>query len=239
MIRITPHPNWVHEFLSVVKPYEERVVSSKIFRDVMEDRLTEKVSRSACLNFYPLIEAFPQFLALNLAKVPAGNSRLNRAARSWLIINIQQERLHADWWRRMARKFGVPAEELNQAIYPPPEIDGLNNYLWRICTHGSLAEGVSAANFAVEGPTGQWTKLVKKGFEAHRRIERIEVDEEALEWIEAHASYDDKHPIEALEIIKAYATTEEEQAKVTQAAKRALEYYALALESCYRQANQT
>jgi pyrroloquinoline quinone (PQQ) biosynthesis protein C len=54
-----------------------------------------------------------------------------------------------------------------------------------------------------------------------------------LEWVSAHASYDDKHPDEALEIIKAFATTKEEQEKVKQATKRALEYYALALDACY------
>ena len=112
-------------------------------------------------------------------------------------------------------------------------MDAINHYLWRVSTHGSLAEGMSAVNFAVEGPTGEWTKRVKEGFEKHSSVEELEIGENTLEWIAAHATYDDRHPDEALEIVKAYATTDEEREKVKHAAKRALEYYALALETCY------
>lgn len=233
MISITPHSEWVEDLLDVLKPYQEKIKSSKIFESVSTNRLSKSVSQGASIDFYPLIESFPQYLGLNLAKVPPGNSEWNDKTRDWLISNIHQERRHAAWWRRMARRFGVPAEALNSKTLPPPEIDAINNYLWRICTYGSLAEAISAANFAVEGATGEWTKSVREGFKKYPRVENIDLNENDLEWITAHASYDDKHPGEALEIIKAYATTKEEQLKVRQAAKRALEYYALALDVCY------
>jgi pyrroloquinoline quinone (PQQ) biosynthesis protein C len=51
--------------------------------------------------------------------------------------------------------------------------------------------------------------------------------------LNAHANYDDKHPYEAMEIIKLCAVTAEEQAKAWTAAKRGLEYYILALNDCY------
>jgi pyrroloquinoline quinone (PQQ) biosynthesis protein C len=234
MFAATPHPEWLNDMLTFLEPYHAQVISSRIFEDATKGRLSERLSQEASINFYPLIESFPQFLALNLAKVPGGNSDGGRQTRCWLIKNIQQERLHARWWRQMADKFGVPAEIFDGEISPPPEIDAINNYLWRICTHGSLAEGIAAANFAVEGPTGTWTKKVKKGFAKHPYIGKIEVTKPALEWIDAHASYDDMHPIEALEIIKLYAKTEGDQLRVRLAAKRSLEYYALALEACYR-----
>jgi len=234
MFETTPHPDWMIEMLTFLEPYEERVVNSRIFGDVASGNLSERLSQGATISFYPLVESFPQFLALNLAKVPGGNSERNRDTRCWLISNIQQERLHARWWRQLGQTFGLPAERFGEDITPAPEIEAINNYLWRVCTHGTLSESIAAANYAVEGPTGRWTKRVREGFRKHRFVEKIEVTKSGLEWIEAHASYDDAHPIEALEIIKWFATTREEQEKVRRAAMRALEYYELALEACYR-----
>jgi pyrroloquinoline quinone (PQQ) biosynthesis protein C len=232
MINITPHSKWVENFLDYLQPYQQRILSTGIFDAVSRKRVTKSLSKGATIDFYPLIESFPQYLALNLTKVPAGNSEWNNKTRDWLIINIHQERLHAKWWRKMALRFGVSADDLNAAS-PSAEVDAINNYLWRICTYGSLPEAISAANFAVEGATGEWTKRVSEGLRRHPHIEDIDLREQDLEWINAHATYDDKHPAEALEIIKAFATTEEDQEKVKQAAKRALEYYALALDACY------
>jgi pyrroloquinoline quinone (PQQ) biosynthesis protein C len=234
MIKLSPHNDWVDEFLNIINPYKDKVVNSRIFEHINSRQLSENQFHGAIVNFYPLIESFPKYMALSLTKVPAGNSKWSRKTRYWLITNMNQERLHTEWWKQMARSFGVSSVTLQNEIYPPPEMDAINNYLWRICTYGSLAEGISAANFAIEGATGEWTKKTQSGFEKYRNMKGYEVDDKGLEWVNAHASYDDKHPLEALEIIKAYATTKEEQQKVIQAAKRSLEYYALALESCYQ-----
>jgi len=186
------------------------------------------------VGFYPLIESFPTFLGLILAKVPAGNSDWNNNTRRWLIANISQESEHASWWRRLARKFGVSPVALDTTNYPPAQVDVINNYLWRICTDGSLPEAIAATNFAVEGATGEWTKRVGEGFKRFPHCEEIQLTQVDLEWINAHAHYDDKHPVEALEIVKAYANSDAEQKAASQATKRALEYYALALDACYQ-----
>jgi pyrroloquinoline quinone (PQQ) biosynthesis protein C len=233
MIKVTPHPTWIQDFLKFIKPFQDGVVNNRLFVNFINGKLTKKQCQGAIINFYPLIESFPQYMALNLAKVPAGYSNLNKKTRYWLITNINQERLHAGWWRQFASGFGVPRDALDREFYPPPAMDAINNYLWRVSTHGSLAEGMSAVNFAVEGPTGEWTKNIKSAFNKYRKVQGVDINENTLEWVTAHAGYDDKHPVEALEIIKAFATTKEEQEKVRQAAKRALEYYALALDTCY------
>jgi pyrroloquinoline quinone (PQQ) biosynthesis protein C len=233
MIKISPHPDWLKELLDVIQPYQDRVAHHRFFEEFKNGRLTIKQCQGALINFYPLIESFPQYMALSLAKIPAGDSKVNRKARHWLISNINQERLHTRWWRQFAYGFSVDETVLDDEIYPPPEIDALNNYLWRICTHGSLVEGMSASNFAVEGATGEWTKNISHSFEKYCNADGIKINERTLEWVVAHATYDDRHPVEALEIINAYATTKEEQKRVRQAAKRALEYYDLALDACY------
>ena len=233
MIRLTPHPEWIHDLLDYIRPYQQKVLSSKIFQAVSTDTLTKEVAQRAMISFYPLIESFPQYLGLNLAKVPSGNGELNNSTRDWLITNISQERLHAKWWRKMARRFGVSPNALDSKNYPPAEVDAINNFLWRICTHGTLPEAIAAANFAVEGATGEWTKAVSLAFKRFPHCEEIQLTDNDLEWITAHANYDDKHPVEALEIVKAFANDETDRNAVKQSTKRALEYYALALEATY------
>lgn len=235
MIALTPHPRWVENFLNQIEECQRRVVNHKVFGAIISGELSEAQFSNALLNFYPLIETFPKYLALILAKVPPGDSDWNRKTRSWLISNISQERRHAEWWRHWAIDFGVDSEKLEQEIYSPAEMDAINNYLWRICTHGSLAEAISAANFAVEGPTGMWTKNVAGSVSKYNGVGRIKVTKKTLEWVEEHANYDDKHPVEALELVKYYATTEAEREKVIRAAMRSLEYYAMALDFCYRE----
>ena len=56
-------------------------------------------------------------------------------------------------------------------------------------------------------------------------------------WIDTHEYYDDRHTPEALEIMKAFATTGQEQERVMQAAQRSMVYYAMAADACYRMAD--
>ena len=233
MIEITSHPEWVKAFLKFLEPFKDRVVKHRTFKDISSGALTVRQFQEALINFYPLVESFPQYMGLNLSKVPAGNSEWSDKTRYWLIANMNQERRHTKWWKNFAKGFGVSEASLREEIFPPPEMDAVNNYLWRISVRGSLAEGISAVNFAIEGPTGEWTRSVVAGMAKYRNVPGVIINDRTLEWITAHASYDDKHPYEALEIIKACTTTEEQQEKVKMAAKRSLEYYAMALDACY------
>jgi hypothetical protein len=48
--------------------------------------------------------------------------------------------------------------------------------------------------------------------------------------MDAHAEYDDKHPTEALEVVKIFASDERAMSRAAAAAVRSLEYYKLALD---------
>ena len=60
-----------------------------------------------------------------------------------------------------------------------------------------------------------------------------EVNRHTMAWLRAHASYDDEHPHEAMELVKRIALTPEAQERALNAARRGLEYYILALQDCY------
>lgn len=233
MIKITPHPPWINDLLNFLTPFKNRVISHPIFQDIRTRKLSVEQFQCALINFYPLIESFPKFMSLNLTKVPVSGSGWNKKTKYWLIVNINQERLHSGWWREFAYGFGVNKETLDKEIHPPPGMDALNHYLWNMCTYGSLAEGICAANFAIEGPTGEWTKIVSESIKQYKGVKGTRITDKTLEWVNAHANYDDKHPHEALEIVKAYATSPSEQEKVKYAAMRSLEYYEMALDTCY------
>ena len=235
-IPMTEHPAWVEDLLIATKPYRERIECHPIFLAAAAGALPVARIQRTLVHFHPLIENFPKYMALSLAKVPAGDGGWDRAARQWLIANLNVERAHSDWWKQWAVGFGVPVGVFEAEIRPPAKVDALGNYLWRVSYQGSLAEGMSATNWAVEGPTGQWTKTVKDGLRSYADRTGVQIDERTLRWIDRHADYDDRHPHEALEIVKAFATTAEEQERVKHAAVRAMEYYALALDACCEKA---
>ena len=63
-----------------------------------------------------------------------------------------------------------------------------------------------AANYAIEGVTGDWSALVCSS----DRYEQTFADDDrakAMKWLKLHAKYDDTHPWEALEIICAVMGT--------------------------------
>ena len=147
----TPHPPWVRKFLSAVGPYQKHVTNRPFFVEMAEGTLPMRKFRTGLLYFYPLIEAFPKYMGLTLAKIEQEDSRRNNAAREWLLRNINIERKHMLWYRQWALDFGVSRTDLKKVV-PPPEIDAVNNYLWRIVHGGSLAESLAAVNYGIEGP---------------------------------------------------------------------------------------
>ena len=112
-------------------------------------------------------------------------------------------------------------------------MDAVNNYLWDMGRSASLEEGIAATNLAIEWATGEWSQHVVKGMKAYAEAGIAEVNRHTMAWLRAHASYDDDHPHEAMELIKRIARTPEAQQRALVAARRGLQYYLLALHECY------
>jgi pyrroloquinoline quinone (PQQ) biosynthesis protein C len=224
--RFTPNPEWVVAMDRDLHPYRERVWHSKLVVKTATGDLALKQVRGWSIQFYPFIESFPQFLATYLAKAP------DPASRAFLIDNLKVEKRHAEQWIDMAKGFGVSRSELFSTPIIP-EVEALTHWLWSITTRGMFVEAVAAANYAIEGVTQGIATAVIKGFVKYHGKEGVFLDKKAYYWMENHAAYDDRHPYEALEIIKTHATTHEQQERVKHAAQRSLEFLHLALESCY------
>ena len=232
-IKITKNSKWVKEFLKKTQPFEEKIVNGTCFGRMATGKLPIKTYRQVLISFFPLVETFPKYMGLLLSKIPPDNTKRNNLARYWLTQNINIERHHADWYRDWCLGIGVPARTINKEVYPAPEIDAINNYLWRVCTYGSLAEALAALNYAIEGPTGKWTEKVYKDMgKKYNEKDGVKWTGKSRMWLRAHAHYDDIHPEEVLELIKLFATTKEEQKKVLRATQTSMTYYSMAAEAC-------
>ena len=156
----------------------------------------------------------------------------DQLSRGFLIDNLRVEKRHADLWIDMARGFGVSKEEVFSTPIIP-EVEALTHWMWSITSRGNFVEAVAATNYAIEGVTQGIATIMVKGFMKYHGQDGVFLDKRAYMWMQAHATYDDLHPYQALEIMKMHATTPEIQQKVTHAAQRSLEYLFLALNACY------
>ena len=223
---LTPDPEWVDYLKYEIEPLRSAVLECPLVRQAASGTLPLRQMQNWMIQLYPFIETFPKWLALSITKTEDPRSR------SFLIENVRVEKKHAEQWLHMATGFGVPQKAL-QDIRPMASVEALTHWLWSINTQGTLAEGVSATSFAIEGVTHDIAVAVVKGFPKYEGQEGVKLDRKTYWWMEAHAKYDDLHPIYALEIIKQYTQNEIMVERVVQAAKRSLEYLQMAFDACY------
>ncbi len=230
-LELTEHTDWARDFWEALVPLKDRVVSHPLFSEMAAGELSPERWRRALLGFYPLVENFPKYMGLNLAKVQRGVPG-HEEAKLWLIDNIKVEQRHAYWYQDWAAGFGISLAELD-SYRPSPAMDAVNNYLWDVDRNASLEEGIAATNLAIEWATGEWSQQVVKGMKHYAETGVAEVNRHTMAWLRAHASYDDDHPHEAMELIKRIARTPHAQQQALEAARRGLQYYLLALQECY------
>jgi pyrroloquinoline quinone (PQQ) biosynthesis protein C len=223
----TAHPDWARAMVESLRPTWSGVLRSPVFTTTAEGPFPDEIWRRILLEFFCVVEAFPKYMGVYLAKTTFGQTPGDHLARDWLIGNIRTEALHAQWFAEWAAVHGIGHREL-VSHRPGPEVGALYEYLWSVCYRGSLAEAFGAVNYAIEGTTGEWTRLV---LPACRR--RYRDDPRALRWLSEHAEYDDAHPREAFELIKITVRDEAERAKVESATRRSLELFRRGFDSCY------
>jgi pyrroloquinoline quinone (PQQ) biosynthesis protein C len=218
-------PTWVLELKRRTVPYWETVLNCRLVQEASKGTLSLERIRGSIIQMYPFVDAFPKWIALSIAKMP------DPVSRGFMIDNLRIEKRHVAQWADMAEGFGLDRFALN-VVAPSPEVDALTHWLWFINMQGSLAEAVSATNFAIEGAVQGIAKLILQGLPHYDTMPGIRLNRKACAWIRNHAHYDNVHPLRALQLMKLYTTKELEE-KVIFASQRSLEYLHMALESCY------
>ncbi|MBC6459389.1 TenA family transcriptional regulator [Actinomadura sp. HBU206391] len=220
----TPHPEWVEAMTANLAPEWTGVLKSPLFAATTQEPFPAGVWRGVLLEFFCVVEAFPKYMGAYLARTTFGQKPGDILARDWLIGNIRTEALHAQWYIDWGAALGISYEEM-VSHRPGPEVGALYEFLWSMAYRGSLAEAFGAINYAIEGVTGDWTRLVLPAFK-----EYCGDDKHALMWLIEHAEYDDAHPREALELIKITAR-EDEREQVEAAIRRSLELFRRAFDA--------
>ena len=235
-LELTAHSPWAQQFWDDLVPLKDRVVRHPLFEEMAAGSLSLPRFRSALLNFYPLVENFPKYMGLNLAKTRPGRHAGHEEAKNWLIGNIKIEQRHAYWYQDWAMGFGITLRDL-EFVEPPAAMDAVNHFLWNMGHQGTLEEGIASTNLAIEWATGEWSQSVVKGMKAYQENGVATINRHSMAWLRAHASYDDDHPHEAMELIKLVCEDEAQKERAFAAASRGLEYYIQALDYYYDQTN--
>lgn len=223
----TAHPVWVDKMVSDVHDEWAGVMRSPLFETTVSGEFPEESWRRVVLEFFCVVEAFPKYMGVNLARTTFGATPGDVLARDWLIGNIRTEALHAQWFIDWGIGMGLTYEEII-AHRPGPEVAALHEYLWSVSYRGTLAEAFGAVNYAIEGTTGEWTQLVMPQFR-----DRFGDDKRTLMWLAEHAEYDDAHPREALELIKITEQGDADRERVGAAVRRSLEFFRRGFDACH------
>jgi pyrroloquinoline quinone (PQQ) biosynthesis protein C len=233
---LTAHPPWLAAMVGTLEDAWQRACWPRLFAETARGELPPLSAwRRVMCDFFVIVESFPKYMALSLAKTTYGKRAGDARVRRWLLQNLSVEARHAEWYLDWLDAVGIGADEVVKHA-PCDEVRALHDHLWRTCEQGSLAEGIAAANWAIEGVTGVWSRGVAESFRDYA-AEGVRIDARSMMWLHAHARYDDAHPDEALEALKIYVDgaggRRGNPLGVQWAARRALELFASSIERSY------
>ena len=231
-LKHTPHPQWMEAMLESLRPEWQAACWPTLFVETAAGRHPPlRAWQRFLADCFPIVDNFPKYMGLSLAKTTYGVRPGDASIRRWLLQNLGVEARHAEWWIDWMQAAGVDPQRTFQAPMTPA-VRALHQHLLEMCRQGSLAEGVAAANWAIEGVTGVWTRGVVEAFSDYAQ-DGVRMDTYSTRWLRAHARYDDAHPDEALEVIKlSVDATGEDPARVVAAARQSLVLLARVFESC-------
>jgi len=237
-LQASSYPSWVQDMIGETNESAQAVAHHEAWYRFSDGTIPQAQHHALLIGFWPLIERFPQYLALNLLKCSYGNNPTLNSARGWLIKNLRVEQRHAEMYRDWAECAGISQARLFGSTQPAA-VTAITDWCWHVCESGELVEAMAATNYAIEGITGDWSKMVHAS-EAYANLFQDHERKKAMRWIQAHAAYDDKHPVEALEIMCNLLGKNPSLARlesVKQAIQKSFDLYLLALDTGMAEGN--
>jgi len=233
LLALSSYPQWLQEIVSACDDARHAVVAHEIFQQMHAGVLPATAMRRFLGSFWPVIEQFPQYMAMSLLKVQYRLGAGHAMARKYLIRNIRVEQYHAEYWIDWSQSHGLSREAL-LCGWRSNSADALSHWCWHTCERDPLAIAMAATNYAIEGATGEWAAFVCNS-SAYENGFPDDVRKQAMKWLRVHAHYDDTHPWEALEIIATLLGHRPEArdiANVRSAIVKSYQYMSSAFEDC-------
>lgn len=199
LLALTSYPQWLQDIVAECDDARHAVVAHEIFELMHAGVLPETAMQRFLGSFWPVIEQFPQYMAMNLLKVQYRLGAGHAMARRYLIRNIRVEQNHLEYWIDWSQGHGLSRDALFCG-WRSNSADALSHWCWHTCERDPLAVAMAATNYAIEGTTGEWAAFVCSS-PAYENGFPNDIRKRAMKWLRVHAHYDDTHPWEALEII--------------------------------------
>ena len=234
---LSSYPQWAQDMVAECDLVKRSVTEHELWDLMCSGALGSEATANFMIGIWPVIERFPGYMAQSLLKTRYGRSRGDNLARRWLVRNIRVEQNHAEYWLDWAEGAGVPRDEVLHGA-TPRGTQVLADWCEDISRRGSLAASIAAVNYAVEGATGEWSRILHDSASYAARFSAA-ARRSALRWLQLHAAYDDTHPWEALEIVCTLLGTvpaADEVAHVGECVKRSYVSMRLLADRCVRPA---
>lgn len=193
------YPSWAVDLVEDTIEAKERLLDHRLWKLMKAAELDQNTTRNFMVGAWRLVDQFPQYMAMSILKAPYGVTRGQDMARNWLIRNMRVEQNHASYWINWAEASGIPRAEVIRGNIPPGTL-AASHWCWKAAEGESLAAGMAATNFALEGVTGEWAAYVTSSIDYEKSFPDAK-RAKAMHWLRCHAEYDDVHPWEALDII--------------------------------------
>lgn len=233
LMELASYPHWLQDVVAACSDAKHAVVGHEIFQQMHAGVLPPAAMRKFLASSWPVIEQFPQYMAMNLLKVQYELGTAHAMARKYLIRNIRVEQNHVEYWIDWSHGHGMQRDDLLFG-WRCSSADALSHWCWHTCERDPLAVAMAATNFAIEGATGEWAAFVCSS-PVYERGFPEDVRKPAMKWLRVHAHYDDTHPWEALEIIAmliGHRAQRREIAKIESAINKSYEYLRAAFDEC-------
>lgn len=230
---LASYPAWAQDMVVDCDRVKQTVVDHELWDAMRERRQDASSTHHFMVGIWPVIERFPGYMANSLLKTRYGRSPGDNLARRWLVRNIRVEQNHAEYWLDWAEGVGIPRDAVLRDE-SPSGADVLADWCEKVSSDSSLAAGIAATNYAIEGATGEWAQILY-GSESYAHSFDKEIRARSLRWLKLHAAYDDTHPWEALEIVCTLAGNNpsvQEVAILTECVKRSYTNMRLLADCC-------
>lgn len=196
---LSSYPQWAQDMVGECDRVKQTVVDHELWDVMRSSEPCPDCTTNFMVGIWPVIERFPGYMAQSLLKTRYGRSPGDDLARRWLVRNIRVEQNHAEYWLNWAEGADIPRERVLNGMLPPGT-QVLADWCGDVSEHYTLATSIAAVNYAVEGATGEWARILYDSEEYAEQFP-VQARKHSLRWLQLHAAYDDKHPWEALEIV--------------------------------------
>ena len=193
------------------------VISEQPYRDPLLDAIRSGRMSRAGMKLWVgqammIVREFTRFISAIHANCPYADAQLLLAENLWEEHGRGVEgRDHFSLIKRLARSLGATDAELEQTA-PLPETAAYIDYCLKVTREDSFIEGMAAIGIGIEYFSPRFFAALAAALIEHYGISRRDA-----EYLLVHVGEDEDHARRSLEVITAYADTEEKREKAKQA----------------------